>query len=250
MPAATGELEMKRAFVRSCVAIPFACIALALPAAVSAQTTVHVEVEVHVDAATPPAQVIVVQAPPAPVVVVEAQPEAVPPAAPPPVVGPEPEHSFTPVLLARGALFLSDEYGMAALGGAAGIGGVLDHEWSGSVVVGYLGDPGAGRSEVHLGVEIAKDFDPTSFLGFYVLFGMGASFVSDDPEDPYDARGGERMMGQLGVGARVNVFDRRVAWTLDARGVLRYALPDVHDFDDGSVSGGAMFTMGLAIRLD
>jgi hypothetical protein len=251
---ARWEVEMRLGIVVGLV-LGASWLAAGLPSGVAAQPTVHVQVDVHVEA-PPPGQVVVVEAepPPSMLVLVEEEHAAPPQHEPAPAPAPEPapstRRSIEPMLFARGEMYLSDEYGMAGLGGAAGVGGSLGREWGGAVVVGYLGELGGGRSEVHLGLEVTKDFDPTGHLGFYVLFGMGAAFVSADPDRGIDLLGGPRMMAQFGVGARMNVVDERVAITLDGRGVLRYALPDAHDLEsDGSVSGGAMLTLGLAIRL-
>ena len=240
--------------------LALAVLALALPGGAFAQATVHVEVQVHVEATPSPSPPIVVVEQPSPIVVLEQPVVVEQPVVEQPVVVEQPivaepaspagsPSPITPVLTARGQLLVSDEHAVAALGGAVGIGASLHREWSGAVVAGYLGDPGHGGSELDLGIEITKDFDPGSVLGFYVLFGIGAAFLLDDPEAPGDPSGGPRMMAQLGVGARMSV-DEDVALTVDGRGVLRYALPDVHDLDgEGTVTGGAMLTLGLAIRL-
>jgi hypothetical protein len=218
-----------------------ALLLLVVPSLAAAQTTVHVDVDVHVTTPPPTPGVVIVEQPP-PVVIVVAQPQPPPVVVvepPPPVVvetaAVEQRRGVVPVLHGRGVFALADEM-EPLLGGAVGLGLRFDPSWTGSIVVQYLSSFD-DRSEIDLGIEIARDFSPGDPLGFVILAGLGAAFGLEPVESM-------RGMAQAGIGARASIG--AVDLTADMRGLLRF---DAGDLDGPEVSAGFAISAGLNVAL-
>lgn len=214
-----------------------AILALAPCPALAQTTTVDLQVttvELHVTTTTPAVVPVFVEGP----VVVE-----------PPVVveTPQPGDPVTPVVRARGELLLvGGDYDLVAMGGSAELGARLARGLTLGIVVGYLSELGNGPSEIDLALEVEKDLSPEDTLGFLLLARLGTAFMLEDGAFADDSI---RLMGQLGIGARVTVGDG-IAVLLDLRGLLRYR-PEQASFGAPreQLSGGAAITMGLSIAL-
>lgn len=158
-----------------------------------------------------------------------------------------PARDVAPILRTRGELLLVDgDYDFAAWGGSALIGARFEAGIAGGLVVGYLAEIGDGPAEVDLALELEKDFSPLETLGFVLLGRLGTAFMLGDGDPQHE---GVRLVGQLGIGARVDL-DPRIALTLDLRGVLRFRPGGDTGTRRDDVMGGAAITLGLALRLD
>lgn len=214
------------------VAAALALAFLFVASAAAAQTTVIV-----VEPTPPPPVVVVIEPPPPPVVSVTIET----PAPSPSSLGGHPRF----VLDLRGDLLMGAGYD-AALGGSA-LGGVaFDNGLGVQLAVGYASEMIWGGSEVNLGIELQRDFSPHDTAGFVLLGRVGTAFLLDDALPRDDA--GVRLSGQLGIGGRFDLSSD-LAFTMDLRAVLRFRPDDPFGPNERDVSAGALFTIGLRIRM-
>ncbi len=196
-----------------------------VPAAAFAQQTTRVHVELTADVETTTCPVAPSQPPPAT------------------VDPPRPAVSVSPIVIGRGAMLLTGERDLVWLGGSAGFGLDFNHDWRAAIIATYLSNL-APREELDVTAELQRDLDAGSELGLVVVGAVGAAIVMDAL--------GTHTQGtaQLGIGARVSIGPR-VAIAVDARGVLRFGLPDATEEPAGPrVTGGLMLNLGLHVALD